>query len=319
MKNIEFTSGMVRTLQGAPLSCLVLLMLENQPLGAQYIERHTGYNDKYVNSALLFLQELGLISRISRYDWQITGAARQLPLTKCLDGETRTAEIPDSQGENGEIIDSSFSKSDDSSGEDAKGVGKSESENPTPSSSRSLNPDLKELEVKEPVPLEQNGSRKIRVSENLAACDAAGIQEPKRTKLSQMPHVSATLIRYHVQTAPNLPLAIYRIEQNWRIKTGWVDPVLIDVCAPTSSLLPELPAEVNQSWQGALERVAARIREVDFNTWVRPLTLVSYDGQTYQVRACNSTGGQWVLQHASALLQEELQAPVQVTWEGKKG
>jgi len=55
----------------------------------------------------------------------------------------------------------------------------------------------------------------------LAALDAAGIREPKRSRLAKLEHVTVDLIKAHVERAKRegLPLgtAIHRIEYNWTV------------------------------------------------------------------------------------------------------
>jgi len=318
--SIDPSIKLVRTLKGAPLSILLILKMIGQPATAEYLERTSGYSDKPVNAALQLLEEYGLISRNGRYAWQICDNARQLPLMNLLDVPKIE---PDSQEE--VTLLSEADKSDSNSGT----RNNSESELfRVPSSSSTLNLDSKELEVKGLQLLEPaDDSEKFRVSENLAACDAAEIHEPKRSKLSKLPHVTAALIRYHTQTAATIPLAIYRIEKGWRIKDGWIDtiPVSVIACysecsrANVQSAEPELPDEAAQVWEQARAALAKKLRTVDYQTWVVPLKLVSFDDRGYQVRACNQRGGEWVVQHALALLQNELQAEIRIEWNGKDG
>ena len=305
--NVDPSIKLVRTLKGAPLSILLILKLIGQPATAEFLERTSGYSDKPVNAALQLLEEYGHITRNGRYAWQICEGARQLPLMNLLD----EAGTPDSQGQ--EAIDLLPSETTRKNSESEKFR--------VLSSSSTLKPEVKDLEVKEPL-LERGDdpenlrvrAENLRVSENLAACDAADIHEPKRSKLSKLPHVTAALIRYHTQTAASIPLAIYRIEQNWRIKSGWVDIVpAASVCAQTlAKVEPKLPAETVQVWERAKQALAQHLRTVDYQTWVVPLELVRVDDQGYQVRACNRHGAEWVIQHALALLREELQAEVKI-------
>lgn len=337
MNRIEFTEDLVSVLKGAPLSVLVLLMIARQPLSAQYLERRTRYSDKLIHSALLLLEEKLLITRNGRYSWQISANGWQLPLMNLID-ESSTVQAPDSQGEG--ILSSDEDKSDEvetveaparsfhdlagrSSSQKAGGVGISESEflRVPSSSSRSLNLELKDLEVKE-LPLLERDPEFLRVNENLEACDAAGIREPKRSKLSKMPHVSAKLIRHHVSTAENIGMAIYRIEQNWRIKPGWCDPaesqsVCLNVCAQT--FLPEVEkpdiAEGDLAcWERALEMAKAKLRKVDFETWVKPVELTRAGADGWMVRAGNSHAAEWIRVNALGILEAAVKSKIEITW-----
>lgn len=48
-----------------------------------------------------------------------------------------------------------------------------------------------------------------------SALDEAKIRNPKRDELARLEHVTPELIAAHVKSAPNLALAIYRIQNNW--------------------------------------------------------------------------------------------------------
>jgi len=313
MQRVEFTEDLVSVLKGAPLSVLVLLMISRQPLSAQYLERRSRYSDKLVHSALLLLEEKFLITRNGRYSWQLSSTGWQLPLMNLID-ESSTVQAPDSQGEGNPSSDEDNSE-EAKVGETTRNFSDSEFLR-LPSSSRSLNLELKDLEVKEPQ-LERD-PEKFRVSENLAACDAADIREPKRSKLSKLPHVSAALIRYHVQTSPNIPLAIYRIEKNWRIKPGWSDPAESEnVCAQT--FLPEIekpviPEEYLVLWKSALDTARAKLSRTEFETWVKPAELIQAGPDGWQVRAGNSIAAERIKKNALELLEQTVNAKIEITW-----
>lgn len=80
MQNINPLTAL-RSLKGAPLSCLVALMFANQPVGKEWLSRITGYSDKPVSAALDYLLEMGFVTSSGRYHaWQINQQAVQLPL-----------------------------------------------------------------------------------------------------------------------------------------------------------------------------------------------------------------------------------------------
>lgn len=70
--------------------------------------------------------------------------------------------------------------------------------------------------------------------EIMDALNAAGIMEPKRSQLAKLQHVTPHLIGAHVKTAPNLSLAIYRIQNNWPVPKAEENAarisLLCDVC-----------------------------------------------------------------------------------------
>lgn len=53
---------------------------------------------------------------------------------------------------------------------------------------------------------------------NQKTCGQFGVLEPSLSKICQLHHVTPGLIRFHCRTAPNLGVAIYRIEHNWAMK-----------------------------------------------------------------------------------------------------
>lgn len=329
MQKFELTSTMVKTLKGAPLSVLMLLLLARQPVSAQYLERESGYSDKAVNSALLYLADHGLITRNGRYAWQIAAGVKVLPLMNLIDepeegpetvdvsaqtSEQEPAEIEDSSDDLPETVENT-DKSDSFCGTRRN----SESEKfrlPVSSSGSSLNLLKPELEIEPPLPvLDVRDSEKFRVDGNLAACDIAGIHEPKRSAISRMKHVTPKLVRYHTQTAPNIPLAIYRIEKGWKIKPGWVDvggpaAEIIDVAPEIQE--PELPAEIINAWGDALIVLKKQFRKVDFDTWIRPLLLMDYDGGMYRLQIGNRCGAEWLEKHALQAIEAALRSSVQI-------
>lgn len=329
MQKFELTSTMVKTLKGAPLSVLMLLLLARQPVSAQYLERESGYSDKAVNSALLYLADHGLITRNGRYAWQIAAGVKVLPLMNLIDepeegpetvdvcaqtSEPEPEEIEDYSDDLPEAVENT-DKSDSFCGTRRN----SESEKfrlPVSSSGSSLNLVNPELELKPPLPvLDARDSEKFRVDENLAACDSAGIHEPKRSAISRMERVTSKLIRYHTQTAPNIPLAIYRIEKGWKIRAGWMDSYgapaeIIDVATEVQE--PELPAETVNAWEEALVILEKQFRKVEFNTWIRPLLLMDYDGGMYRLQIGNRCGAEWLEKHALQAIEAALRSSVQI-------
>ncbi len=307
MAEFVMTDALILTLKGAPISIICLMITHPEPLGAQFIERHTGYNDKYTASALLLLEELGLVTRNGRYNWQLAAAAQQLPLVKMLGGEEElepdpTIHVSDTDIVEGELVDA--------------GVGKSESENPTPSSSSSSN-NLVNQELDKPLPTRAD-SENPTLDANLAECDRWGILEPKRSSISILPHVVPRLIRYHVQTSQNIGQAIWRTEHKWPIKAGWVDaaetpPTTIDE-TPNEPGEAELAGEDATRWAGVLIILKNKLRRADYETWIRPLRVVACGPDGWMLRIGNGVGGEWIRQHALEIIEAELGVPVRVVW-----
>ena len=76
---ISITPSFIRTLKGAPLSGIILLMIEPMPVSHSYICRYTGYSDKPVTQALQLIKENGFLVHNSAGYALITSAI-QLPL-----------------------------------------------------------------------------------------------------------------------------------------------------------------------------------------------------------------------------------------------
>jgi hypothetical protein len=180
-----FSVAMVRLLKGVPLACLVALWVAQRdgmgPQGAEWLERCTGYSDKPVGQALLFLEEQGFVSRNGRYLWQVSGPVGQPPLS------------------GGSVL------------VDGRGVG----ETPTPLSSSSSGI------IDSSVTGEASRTREtenFRVDDGvLAALVAGGIGEPKRSALLRLQHVTVELVEGHLESAESVGQAIYRIEHNWPV------------------------------------------------------------------------------------------------------
>jgi hypothetical protein len=80
---------------------------------------------------------------------------------------------------------------------------------------------------------------------NMAACDAVGICNPKKSRLSRLPHVTPELIRGHAKKARAdgcmVGTAIYRIENNWSL-----DPEFLEEKKTFSWMCPKCFRPVTQ-------------------------------------------------------------------------
>ena len=79
MQNINPLTAL-RSLKGAPLSCLVALIFANQPVGKEWLARVTGYSDKPVAAAMDYLLEMGFVIHGGRCNWRIHHDFYPLPL-----------------------------------------------------------------------------------------------------------------------------------------------------------------------------------------------------------------------------------------------
>jgi hypothetical protein len=257
----------------------------------------------------LTLQEFGLVTRNGRYDWQISAGVKQLPLMTNI--------LPDSHGNEPDTLPLSVEHV-----ENALTRKNSESEIPSPSSSSSLTLDLKPDALK---PLLDDPDF-LRVRKNREILRNFGVQEPKRSKLSILPHVYPELIEFHCSTSQNIALAIYRIEHGWKIKKGWTAKTAnweenSDVRAQTSPPPPieiETSPELAETWTAVLEKLRGEVKKVNFETWIKPLKLVALVGGVYLIHAGNEVGTRWVNDNALGLIESALGAKVSVTWLGKE-
>jgi predicted transcriptional regulator len=285
---IEWSTMMVRSLKGAPLSVLVIMMLNPQPITVLFLERSTGYTDETIRKALQLLEEYQLITHNNRYSWQLASGAMQLPLMNYEEIESESVKVDNCTPERNQS-------------EDEKTV--------FPLSSSSCI--KQELELINPLlDSRSTENENFGIAENRAECDRFGIREPAKSKLSRAERVTSVLIRYHCLTAPNTGAAIYRIEHGWKIKPGWIDPDLASVGAQT--FLPEPENEPEdlpefRMWEQIREELRVTLRKVDFQTWVDSCRMleVSAAENKYLLRSGNSLGAGWIRDHALDMILEK--------------
>ncbi len=311
MQKVDFTSSMVRELKGAPLSCLILMAMAGQTVTAQYLERNSGYSDKIIGAALLYLQEQGYITRNDRYAWRIAINVAQLPLMT-LPNETEPDIAPqavdfDQQEPNSEITDTTRNNS--------------ESENlRVLTRIRSL--DLTSKELLDLPLLDIDDPEKLRVAENLEACDRFGIGEPKRTAISKLKHVTSRMICFHCETVKlqgqKLGAAIFRIEKDWKVREDWIDPKdkidYSDKYYPENVCAQTLSADDLELWQSTLESVRAEFKKVEFETWLKSAKLISVNGDGWTIQVGNSFAADWIREHALEALQSAAGVNIKVVY-----
>jgi len=150
--------------KGAALAILIILFFEKKPVGAEYLQRWSGYSDKPVSDALQFLSEPGidLVTRTGRCAWQLTSYARQMPLMQALDASSGTRNFSESPTTTTTIIEGKGDK-----------VGSSSSSS--------------------------NTTRNF--SECVKLLMAAGIGHPTCDRLAKLPWISIDYINAHVEYA----------------------------------------------------------------------------------------------------------------------
>ena len=167
MQNINPLT-VLRSLKGAPLSCLMALMFATQPVGKEWLSRITGYSDKPVSAALDYLLEMGFVTCSGRYEsWQIKQNVFQLPL-----GPENP--LPESSRNYSDSLPTTTAINIDSSTVDKKAV---------------------------VVAKEKPETYNPYFSECHQILKSAGIGEPMTTRLASMDHVTPYYLIGHIQQA----------------------------------------------------------------------------------------------------------------------
>ncbi len=295
---------MVRLLKGAAISLLTALRLaETVGLGPQsnaMLERATGYSDKSVAQGLALLEEYGLVRR-GRTGWLLAGGAVQLPLALPTQAEPGAAAglpagpVPPEEHA-GEPAPVEPPASESSAGRKHSGA---ENFRPTSSGSR-----FQSLDSRENLPQpDSSASETEKFRQVLAELDRNGIRDPARRRLARLPHVTLDLVRYHCATAGTSGQAIYRIENNWPIEERWqraqeLAGVILDADDDAEEDGDEEDEEAYERllerWEEVKTVLRPAMKNVEFATWVVPLTPVGLEDDTLLVRACNPDGKQFV-------------------------
>ncbi len=183
----------IRALKGAPLSVVVLLMAQTQPVSVTYISSMTGYSYKPVEDALLYLQTMGKVSRVGRYGWQIAEAIQPpLPAT------------PD------DVIDLSPEMEETTEETETPGAGVGIFPSP-----------LKKVKLRDTPNSDNLLNLRGRDLQNFQVMQNLGFFGQAAQEVAKLPHVTERMIRYHCATAPNKNLALFRIKKGWRVPDDW--------------------------------------------------------------------------------------------------
>ena len=305
---LELTLQMVRALKGAPLSVLVALMISGRSETASWCERHSGYNDnETVQNALLLLSDYGLVARQGRFAWQVTTKARQLPLMQMIDsGEDEPEELPEGDVVDVEMPARDYGKTAVPEGENGGTAEKSQSDYgktavPRPSTTSSS---LTSFKTREELTTRAEECGKTAV---MAALIEAGIEEPKRSRLAALPHVTAELVRGHVATCRELRLAIWRIERGWKVPGAGKEAAPLEGYQPElEPEEPELEPEDDDAavFAAALALARERIPRAAFDTWCQGLRLAGVRGGRWLVAA----GNPFAVEHIRATALDQLEA-----------
>jgi len=171
---------------------LGILVAIGAPTTQNHVRRLAKLSANTMTDAVTVLVAHRLAMLIHRYAIQATPQARQLVL-----------------GETLQITEPHFLR-----------AGTSRNEAPDSlvvSSSRAAPADPEGPLLLEPAGTSKNEAPSPQLIHNLAALEAAGIDGPKRSQLAALPHVTPDYVRAHVASVPDLALAIWRMEQAWRM------------------------------------------------------------------------------------------------------
>jgi hypothetical protein len=283
---IHLTATMIRTLKGCPISVVIALMVNRAPATAQWLERTTGYSDKVVLSALQFLQENQFITRNGRYTWQLADGVEQLPLGAAL------LEEPEQTGTR------NFS--------DSENLRLGEIPGPLESRSSILDPKLeKNLDLDS-----SDDPEKFRVEQNLAECDRQKIREPAKTRISNLPHVSAEYIRYYCKTSNGNGLAIRRMDRGDK-GPGFIAPkkpipVPVDDQEEETTEAIAVDDQATSWWIDLTEKLREQLPRAIFSTWVQPGAPARRIDNALVVFAGNEMIGKTIIEHLSQAALDDL-------------
>lgn len=165
---ISNPTTLLRQLKGAPLSCLLGLLMAGRQVGATWLAATTGYSEKTVHLALRCLQELQFAVRNERENgWALTERGSQL-----------------FQGMEVTVIDDGIRPDPQNLRDDS----------PTTTAADSGRKDSEEEVVVD------EEAQKLRL-ENLEALHQVGIMARQAEKLSRLAHVTPAFIRAHARLA----------------------------------------------------------------------------------------------------------------------
>lgn len=191
------TKTTLRALKGAPITILLVLAMCGGLAKNKDIESATGYTDKTVAKALAALSDAGLIARSAGL-WVLTQGGRQFVLS----GDSEPGKIPATE------LSTTYPQPDEKSGkipELPQKVGNS--------------PDFRLINNNKLI--KSINSRPIIINpENLRLLESVGVQEPVRSQLAALPHVTPEYLEKMIAASQEEPdprkrrigLLIFRIQ-----------------------------------------------------------------------------------------------------------
>ena len=162
----------------------------------------------------------------------------------------------------------------------------------------------------------------MRYEANLAECKKFGVWKSRGEQISRLPHVTPDLIRGHCQIAPNIRMAMWRIEEEGCMPEDFPADMLrfqqLQLAASPetrSEALDELPEdlpvetlsaaeppadpEAEDAWRRIRFQLQSQMQRGLFHTWVEPLRVGALDreARVLHLVAQNDTGAGWVTGH----------------------
>jgi hypothetical protein len=269
---IQLTTTMVEVLSGLPITIVVMLMIERQPLTQAYLRRHLRCSDHTIQDAIDLLNDYHLLNQTGRYTWQLADGVQQLPLGMDLLPDPEITPPAD------QVVDVVATHSTEKRAEEP--VAEIRSQYMRPNSPLVLESKSSELEkrLKPDLVLDSSDpAQKMIIEQNLAECKARGINEPARSKISQKLHVTPEYIRYVLKISDSLKRAVGRMLADW----DWQDWKEKSVSMETvnSDSIQELPIcddsdpvddQADSWWSDLVEKLREQVPRSVFLTWVQP-------------------------------------------------
>lgn len=298
------SAATVRMVKGAAASIILLLMTEPRGGNQEWLERYTGYTDKPVSQALSFLVENGMIIRTGdrgEFSYRLAGNSLQLPLP------VDQLEEPEEPDEHLELPEPSTEPEPATSDEIESEIFRLD-----PLASSGINQSLDSGDIK---PLARAAPESEIFRLNLETLDAVGIREPARSRLARLDFVTPRAIRYHCSKAPNLGLAIYRIEHQWRVHDDWIDPTSDEDLQEVPSPLPAtdlqpVPVSLAAAYDNAMASLAGELSRQEYETWVRCMTLAGMDADQLVINTGNQFAAAWLDEHIKLRMIDLIGAPI---------
>lgn len=319
------TASMVSALRGAPITILVLMMIEHKPLAMEYVRRHTRYSQNTISDSMALLADYGLVIQTARYTYQIADGVQQLPLMameldsgedepepeNVIDAKFRSQNLRAEDAPQSNLSDESEIRSQkmrpNSTNKPPDGArsqkfrARSQNLRPTTLASSSLNLESRNLE--------KDLARGQQIQKNLECLDHYGVREPARTRLAHLEHVNEPLIDYHCRQSPNVSLAIYRIEHNWSMdESKKLDSPVFILDNQGEQHSCDEPLPVPDIWIQTIDKIIASksLSRAQVHTWLVSTPTRVLDGELHLLPK-NGYAKEWISDHLESIQDAVIQ------------